>query len=89
MKVFRRCVIATMDLLIIFFIARSYYTDDGTSDVFGLFVLFSIFFFIAFNLYAWLIYVFFRLVKQRHAVVEAGFLLLMLLPFYLLYHFTH
>lgn len=87
MKIFRRSVIAIFDLVIIILIIRILTNEDPVDDAAGLAGLITIVFFVLYNLYSWLVYALFARIKQKHFLIEIGFFLLSLLPFYFLLRF--
>jgi hypothetical protein len=82
MKIFRRILIILFNLMMIFAIIRFNYRGgiDGLTMVAATFL--AIGFIVIYNLYGWLVYALFAQIKKQHLLVEAGFFLLMLLPFF-------
>lgn len=86
---YRQALVALIDLIMLILAIKISYTWDGDLGLSGLFFLVGIGFFVLYNLYALLVYFLFRQIKPRRVMIEVGYFLLMLLPFYFLYRFTN
>ena len=86
---YRKLLVTLIDLIMVALLIWALNTGEDRDDFYGFFILFFIGFIISFNLYALLVYFLFRQIKPKKIAIEVGFFLLMLLPFYFLYRFTH
>jgi len=75
-------------IILILFIYVFFIPKEISTDFLGVFFFLIIGFWIAFNIYALLLYKFFTANEQHKIIIEIIFVLLLLLPFFILWYFT-
>jgi len=85
----RKYAIGFLNLLILaLFIYVFFVPKEISTDFLGVFFFLIIGFWIAFNIYAILLYKFFTANEQNKIVLQIIFILLLLLPFFIVWYFT-
>ena len=86
--VYRKYLLIAINAIIILWLIKITYFPKIGTDFFGIFFIFVIIFLIIYNLYALFLYKFYPINKQHNILIEFLFIILLLIPFFLVWYFT-
>ena len=85
---YRKYLIICINIIIASWLIKTVFSPNYGTDFFGVFLFMVLGFCIVYNIYALLLYKYFFFNKQQKIAIEIIFVLLLLLPFFILWYFT-
>lgn len=85
---YRKYVIICINLIIAIWLYDTIFYPKFDTDFFGLFLILVFGFWFFYNIYAFLIYKYYFINIQSKPILEILFVLLLLLPFFMVWYFT-
>jgi hypothetical protein len=88
MLLYRKYIIITINIVIAFWLFKTVFYPKYSTDFFGLFLFMVLVFWLLYDVYSLLVYKFYFKNESGTLYIEIGFVILILLPIFLLWFFT-